>query len=138
MKESTLWGHLRAPLGHLGKFQKLSDRFSLGVPDVLGCVKGRGIAIELKELDGTKIWKTKFRPGQLKWLEDWDLEDGAAWIMSSHGQVVMIHPGHMGQILEVGSTPEFILGRALLTFQKNRSNRWESLVEQISVLLEKK
>ncbi len=39
-----------------GFFIKISDRFQTGIPDILGCVKGRFIAIELK-IPGGKLTK---------------------------------------------------------------------------------
>ena len=49
MKETALWDKMRDPIAVHGKFQKTNDRFTLGIPDVLGCSSSVGWALELKE-----------------------------------------------------------------------------------------
>lgn len=131
MKESLLWKHLKPELHKRGKFQKLSDRFTPGVPDVLGCFASRGIAIELKELGGVRVVKTKFRPGQLDWLEDWYDAGGASWIVSTWSNVAFVHPRTAGPLLEHGMTPNEVYEEAVLNFTKTRTSSWEHFVDQL-------
>lgn len=46
-----------------GFFWKTSDRFQAGIPDIIGCVKGRMVAIELKvgKNDATVLQKYTIR-----------------------------------------------------------------------------
>src|SRR5688572_30195550 len=101
MKETRLWDHLRPTFDSAGKFYKTCDRFTEGVPDVLGLATGptpiylgtRRIsrdqpipyAFELKEFEGVRSWKVKFRPLQLDWLRDWEKAGGRSWVVASHG-----------------------------------------------------
>ena len=134
MKESTLWGHLKPELKRVGKFQKISDRFTPGIPDTLGCLNGIGVAMEFKELDGVRVLKAKFRPGQLDWLRDWEQGGGVSWIVSTLGQVVYVHSWDFGAVIEKGSDPSTVEKRALLVFTKNRSNTWRDFVNLLAAL----
>ena len=131
MKESTLWKHLRPVFEKVGKFQKISDRFTPGVPDVLGKASCGAYAIELKELSGVRVLKAKFRPGQLDWLRDWEGAQGTSWILSTLGQRVYVHPWQFGEELEKGCDPSVVEKRALLTWTKNRSNTWNDFAKQL-------
>ena len=134
MKESTLWDHLKPVLKAVGKFQKISDRFTPGIPDALGCWCGLGVAMEFKELDGVRVLRTKFRPGQLDWLRDWERSGGVSWIIASHGQTVYVHSWGFGQEIEKGSDPSTVEKRALAVFTKNRSNTWRDFVVLLAAL----
>jgi hypothetical protein len=131
VKESTLWDHLKPELSALGKFQKISDRFTPGVPDVLGCFSSTGYAIELKQLKGIRIFKTKFRPGQLDWLQDWHHSGGRSWIVSSIGQRIFVHGWGHGEDLEKGMTEERLLDTATSLFVKNRKTTWKEFVQDL-------
>lgn len=48
MRESQLQTRLLKELKKHGWFYKASDRYRAGIPDVIGCYKGRFAAIELK------------------------------------------------------------------------------------------
>ena len=48
MRESQLQSKLLRELQKIGWFYKASDRFRAGVPDVIGCIKGSFVALELK------------------------------------------------------------------------------------------
>lgn len=129
MKETTLWDHLREPLNDRGKFQKTNDRFTLGIPDILGQSKATGgCAFELKEFDEVRVWRLKFRPGQLDWLRDWEQAGGLSLIVSSHRQTVYAHRWEMGEELQGGVSPERVLETALLVWTKTRSNKWRECV----------
>ena len=93
MKETALWDKLRPELAKLGKFQKIADKFTGGIPDVLGNHQGHGIAIELKEFKGTaaNYW-VKYRPGQVRWLRDWQEAGGTSWVASTVGTEVYLIP----------------------------------------------
>lgn len=134
MKESTLWSHLKPELSLQGKFQKLSDRFTPGIPDVLGCSLFRGYAIELKQLKGVRILKTKFRPGQLDWLEDWDKAGGKSLIVSSLGQRVFVHRWEMGRQLEEGMTESHLIESSAMTFVKSKKTTWQGFIEGLLAL----
>lgn len=131
MIESTLWSHLKPELKRVGKFQKVSDRFTPGVPDVLGCCRGLGMAMELKEFSGVKILRVEFRPGQLDWLEDWSEAGGLSWIISSVKQTVMVFPWELGPQLEDGVSPDQALNWSLLTFTKTSRTQWRDFVENL-------
>ena len=53
MKESQVVTTLLKTLKEHGFFWKASDRYHAGIPDIIGCVQGRFIAIEVK-IDGNK------------------------------------------------------------------------------------
>lgn len=129
MKESTLWGHLKPELRKFGKFQKISDRFTPGIPDVIGVCEGEGIVLELKELSGVRVIRTKFRPGQLDWLRDWNISGGRSWIVSSHNSTVYVHRAEFGVRLENGVSLELLESYCILKFTKTRSNHWFDFVE---------
>lgn len=129
MKESSLWGHLRPLLNRSGKFQKISDRFTPGIPDVLGVAFSVGYALEFKELTGVREVKAKFRPGQLDWLHEWYCSGGVSLIVAtihSPGRDGWVFPHFAGEALERG-TP----------FPEERGTRfsgpskWISMVEHI-------
>jgi penicillin-binding protein-related factor A (putative recombinase) len=135
MIESTLWKHLRPGLNRIGKFQKVSDRFTSGVPDIIGCYKGQGIAIELKELDGVRKLKTKFRPGQVDWLTEWADNGGTSLIICSHKSTVGVHSYLSAERMESGMSTEEFKADALLLFTKSRKNRWIDLVIELTYIL---
>ena len=137
MKESTLWDHLKPTLQASGKFQKISDRFSPGVSDILGCFVGIGIAIELKELDGVRVIKAKFRPGQLDWLDDWDKAGGPAWIISTLGQYVFVHHCRYGASLENGMPLDEVIGKASLYALRKSGFNWSDFVRSFLSLNKK-
>lgn len=134
MIESTLWKHLKPELRRLGKFQKISDRFTPGVPDVLGCTKGIGVAMELKEFDGVRILKVSFRPGQLDWLRDWAKGGGISWVVVSLKQTVYVFRWQAGPELEMGCSPDRADRLALLKFTKTRNSLWSEFVAQMTAL----
>lgn len=134
MKETTLWDHLRPELQLRGKFQKISDRFTPGVPDVIGMCNGIGRAWELKEFDGVVRWRLKFRPLQLDWLRDWELAGGQSLVISSHRQTVFAHEWQDGEALEAGMAPEVVRDSALLAWTKTRTNQWRECVNLLLTL----
>lgn len=135
MKESTLWEHLKPELKRLGKFQKVSDRFTPGVPDVLGALLGIPVAMELKEFDGVRVLKIKFRPGQVDWLEDWQKARGVSLILSTQGQTVYAHGVEDALQLEAGISPQEVIKRSLLTFTKTRQNTWREFLTKLLYLI---
>ncbi len=134
MKESTLWDHLKPALKRLGKFQKISDRFTPGVPDVLGNHKGVGMAFELKEFDGVRVLSVSFRPGQLDWLRDWAESGGTSWIVVSQRQTVWVFPWELGDVLEAGCPPDRVNSLARLRFTKTRGNSWDQFARDLVAL----
>lgn len=128
MKETALWNHLRPRLVKYGKFQKISDRFTLGIPDVLGIHRGKGVAIELKEFSGVSILRVKFRPGQVRWLTDWEDHGGISWIAATHGKnFYLIKPRHAEEV-STGVSPSQLL--ELSTFY-SKDSKWELAVNAI-------
>lgn len=108
MKETALWRKLDPVISKRGKFQKISDQFTGGIPDVLGALVGTPVAIELKELKGVRVIRTKFRPGQLDWLEDWSSSGGLSLILTTHGLRWLVFSWAYGVDLESGVSPEDI------------------------------
>lgn len=134
MKESLLWKHLKPELSRVGKFQKISDRFTPGVPDMLGISEGIPLAIEFKELKGTRVLRVSFRPGQLDWLRDWERGGGVSWILSTtHDGEVMAHTWRCGEDMEKGFEPSALRELASVVFPKTRTNTWRNFIE---ILLE--
>jgi len=131
MLESTLWGHLKPELKKVGKFQKISDRFTPGVPDVIGCMDGVPWAIELKTLKGVKLHRVGFRPGQLDWLQDWVQSGGVGLIMVSQGQSVWVFEHQHGKPLEEGVSTAFLNHHSLTQFTKIPRVGWSTLIEQM-------
>jgi hypothetical protein len=118
MKETALWSKLRISLNRRGKFQKVSDRFTPGVPDVLGVYNGRPWAIELKEFSGKNTVHVTFRPGQLDWLRDWHQAGGISLVMVSHGLMVYIFRWEHGVIIEEPIPLSTMMGTADLVKRK--------------------
>ena len=135
MKESTFWEHLKPELKRLGKLQKISDRFTPGVPDVLGSIMGIPVAMELKEFDGVRVMRVSFRPGQVDWLEDWQKARGVSLILSTQGQTAYVHGVEDAQLLEDGMTPQEVLKLSLLTFRKTRQNTWREFTIKLLYLI---
>lgn len=87
MKETRLWREYLAPhLARAGEFQKISDRFTPGVSDVLGVQRpeGRACAFELKEFytrNGLVV--ADFRPGQIPFLSAWGASGALALVIGS-------------------------------------------------------
>jgi len=132
MKESALWRNLSPELQRFGKFQKISDRFTPGVPDVIGSCKSPGgplgvpVALELKEFSGMRVLKVKFRPRQLDWLREWEEAGGKSFILSSHGnRVLMAHHHSHGPELEQGVSAERAFDLATLYYDSPGSRRWK-------------
>jgi hypothetical protein len=145
MKETTLWQHIDHPLQSHGRFQKISDRFSIGVPDVLGCCRWEGVttvktgipvAMELKELSGVGVVKTKFRPGQLDWLRDWELGGGVSLVLTTWGHTVYGFRWNKGWALECGLEPSSLRKNCLFEFPKGpRGATWRDFVTFVLVPL---
>lgn len=125
MKETTLWNHLRPVLEKRGHFQKISDRFTGGIPDVLGCCDGIPVAIELKEFSGVNTLRVRFRPGQLDWLRDWNQFGGVSLILSTHGQTLYAHRWPAGALLEKGASVSDVEGTASMVWKKPRGGSWK-------------
>jgi hypothetical protein len=123
MKETALWNHLRPELARLGKFQKIADKFTLGIPDVLGIYKGRGVAVELKEFGGAHLLKVKFRPGQLRWLRDWQQSGGLSWVAATNGPYFyLMDPSH-GELITSGVSVSIL--REISTYYTTGVSPWE-------------
>ena len=131
MKESILWNHLKPVLSTHGKFQKISDRFTPGIPDVLGCSLSRSYALELKELKGIRVIRTKFRPGQLDWLQDWHKAGGYSWILSTWGSMILVHPWEAGTLLEEGVDEDLLYNLSVCAFHKTRASTWGLFVDEL-------
>lgn len=130
MKESTLWDNLRPVLAPRGHFQKLSDRFTGGVPDCVGSSDAVPIAMEFKEFGGVRVWKVKFRPGQKDWLRDWQQNGGGvSWIICTAGRTVYVYDWEQGDALESGIPPNEAIGRAVLVWEKLPRDRWSEFVD---------
>jgi len=134
VKESILWKYLKPELEDWGHFQKISDRFTPGIPDVLGVSFGNGWALELKELKGIRAPRAKFRPGQLDWLEDWDKGGGKSFIISTLGRKVYVHTWEKGGQLEEGIHYTQLDSTAILVFQKTVRNTWKEFITQLMEL----
>ena len=136
MKETALWDKMRDPLACHGKFQKTNDRFTFGIPDVLGCSHSRGWAMELKEFDGVRVLSVKFRPGQLDWLRDWEKAGGISLIVATLGLRPLTFRWQDGEFLEEGCTPERMLDLALLDGGTLRGPRqWRDFVNLLIMTL---
>lgn len=98
---------------------------------MLGVLQGIPVAIENKELKGVRVVKTKFRPRQLDWLRDWEVEGGVSLILSSHGPTVYLHHWSWGTQLEEGVDPQVLRDSALMIFIKNHKTRWEDCAKEI-------
>jgi len=132
MKETTLWEHLKPELKRLGKFQKISDRFTPGVPDVIGCLNGIPYALELKEFRGVNLLRVKFRPGQVDWLKDWVNSGGVGLVISSCGtDKVWGFDPQVSHFLEEGVLPSWVAEHSLIKFLKTRNTTWGEFVKQL-------
>ncbi len=128
MKEATLWEHLKPELKKLGKFQKVCDRFTPGIPDILGCGNGIPYALELKELKGVQLLKAHFRPGQIDWLKDWVARGGVGLVVTSHGSQVMVFSPASAIHLEEGVSYTWAAKASMASFLKTRNNKWSDFV----------
>lgn len=108
MKETNMWRKLDPHLSRIGKFQKICDRFTGGIPDILGARTGdgRGVALELKELSGVYAVKARFRPGQLDWLDDWWSTGAIALVVATWRGEWMAFEPHWAERLEEGLPPD--------------------------------
>jgi hypothetical protein len=86
MTETHLWNGLRIHLPP--SFQKLSDRFTLGVPDVIGCYNSVGYAFELKRSKRKNSFLVSYRPNQVPWLRRWADQGGVAVTLVTLGSAV--------------------------------------------------
>lgn len=105
MKETRLWRQLAPCLLRFGKFQKISDRFTGGVSDVLGCQlpAGRACAFELKEFYLRRgLVVADFRPGQIPFLQDWGKAGGLALVVGTLGRQVAAFDWRDAQALQDG------------------------------------
>ena len=75
MRESQLQTSLLKALKQHGWFYKASDRYRAGIPDIIGCYKGRFVALELK------VFPNKITP-----LQDYELK--AIYREEGHANVV--------------------------------------------------
>ena len=48
MNESKAVQNLLKELRKLGWFEKISDRYKAGIPDILGCIEGAFVSVEVK------------------------------------------------------------------------------------------
>ena len=76
MRESQLQSKLLKELHTVGWFYKASDRFRAGIPDIIGCYKGRFVGLELK------VDSNKPTPLQMYELKRILREDGSAQVIS--------------------------------------------------------
>lgn len=128
MLETNLWKKIKIPLSRIGKFQKISDRFTSGVPDIIGCWKSVGVAIELKGLSGSRILKANFRPGQLNWLKSWSDNGGVSVIICTHKTTIGIHHYRSGSFMESGMSPDWFKEDSLFLFRKTKYNTWYDFI----------
>jgi hypothetical protein len=124
MIESNLWKHLKPEFKRIGKFQKISDRFTPGIPDVIGVTLGCPLAIELKEFDGVRVLRLEFRPGQLDWLRDWEDGGGSSFIFATLKSTVMVFLWTSGEELEAGVSPDRMNELSVLTLTNVRGTKW--------------
>jgi len=75
MRESQLQTKILKELKKVGWFYKASDRYRAGIPDIIGCYKGRFAALELKVL-----------PNKITPLQDYELK--AIYREGGHANVV--------------------------------------------------
>ena len=96
MTEKLLWNTVKHKLGSYGKFERIENPLSPGMPDVVFCVRnaidGTGGFIELKSIvaaphdvhrRGNPI---KLRPAQNIWIQDWKRAGGVVWILIRIGK----------------------------------------------------
>lgn len=131
MTETQLWKNLRPHLNQRGLFQKTSDRFTPGVPDVLGMADSVGYALELKQLKGVHTLKCHFRPGQLDWLRDWEAAGGRSWVVATRGALLLAFPWDYGPLLERGEPPGYVYENAAMCWERKRGESWATGVDML-------
>lgn len=135
MKETALWQKIKVPLNRFGMFQKISDRFTPGVPDALGSYVKRAWALELKEFKGVHKIKVHFRPGQLDWLRDWDEAGGVALVVATHGLRVFTFRHIHGPSLEEGLT--VAEAEELADFIKEKTDDYRDFCKRVLIFYNK-
>lgn len=85
-------------------FVKVSDRVQNGVPDVLCCIAGKFVALELK-----RDAKSKATP-----LQVWTLEQ----IVDARGLALVVHPGNWAEVWEM----LFLIAGGTKDMNPNRGN----------------
>ena len=76
MKETAVVTALLRELKLHGFFWKASDKFHAGIPDIIGCVNGRFVAIEVK------IDSNKPTPLQTHYLRQIEHNGGASYVIT--------------------------------------------------------
>lgn len=113
MNESDVSRKLRVALNDLGFWSyKASDRFHASIPDILGCLDGRFIAIEVK------IHPNKPTNLQLYTMEELRAH-GAAVFVVAYNQVTkshnVVHNGVIAIIRNNKDVAKWVLNKARLT-----------------------
>ena len=92
VKESSLWKwlanlRLTEPALWIGRIENTAGK---GIPDVIGCYKGKTFFIELKTCNLPK--RHTSHPGftvedsQREWHEDWQMSGGTSWFLIQMGK----------------------------------------------------
>lgn len=124
MKESAMWSRLKVHLP--GSFDKFSDRWKIGVPDVIGCVPGRGVAFELKQSDIRTGIRVSYRPGQVRWLRYWKNYGGVALTVVSVGLEIWVFDIRFAEDLEEGRDFKWAREKSIKT-----SREWKEIADSI-------
>ncbi len=95
MNESLLQRKLLKALKEYGWFYKASDRFRAGIPDVIGCVQGRFVALELK-----------VHPRKVTPLQDYELKA----IYREGGNVQVVSYNNKTKLYKTNDTEQTTMG----------------------------
>jgi len=112
MYESQLQTSLLKHLRKVGWFYKASDRFRAGIPDIIGCYKGRFVALELK------VEPNKPTPLQEYELKAIYREGGSAQVVSYNNKT-KLYKANNTEYEKLGDLVKCILKQNPLSTKKN-------------------
>jgi len=114
MLESQLQTKILKELKKVGWFYKASDRFRAGIPDVIGCIKGTFVALELK------VEPRKVTPLQLHELTNIYREGGNAQVVSYNNKT-KLYKAYDTEHETMGDLIKCILRHVHLSIKNNAS-----------------
>jgi hypothetical protein len=119
MKESQLQAKLLKALKPYGWFYKASDRFRAGVPDIIGCYRGKFVALELKIIPNVP---TKLQEYEIKRI----MEEGGSAQIISYDNSTKLYKADTTEYSEIGDLVQCILKRILSSISSTVSSQSET------------
>lgn len=116
MLESNLQSKILKLLKGVGWFYKASDRYRAGIPDIVGCYKGRFLALELK------IEPNRPTPLQTYELNNIYREGGSAHVIS-YSNKTKLYKANNTEYAKLGDLIQCILKQSLSNIKGSASKQ---------------